>query len=119
NLKLSSVSGRSSFQLENGLSSFRPRRRFAAAARLTVMFTRGVCRAIRGFFAIALAEVTTPLAMRPGPPSFSLAKTKIVSPLPLRFPPYIAFCASNANVAAHALLTLALIANVINLYLQI
>jgi len=45
-----------------------------------VMLTRGVCRAIPRFFAIALAEVTTPLAMRPGPPSFSLAKMKIVSP---------------------------------------
>jgi hypothetical protein len=27
-------------------------------------------------------------------------------------PPYVVFCASNANVAAHGLLTLALIANV-------
>jgi hypothetical protein len=43
------------------------------------------------FFAIALAEVTTPLAMRPGPPSFSLAKTKIISPLAMCFPPYIVF----------------------------
>jgi hypothetical protein len=38
-----------------------------------VMLTRGVCRAIPGSFKIALAEVTTPLAMRPDPPSFSLA----------------------------------------------
>src|SRR5438552_125173 len=30
-----------------------------------VMLTRGVCRAIPRFFAIALAEVTTPLAMNP------------------------------------------------------
>jgi hypothetical protein len=46
-----------------------------------VMLTRGVCRAIPRFFAIALAEVTPPLARRPRPPWFSLAKTKIVSPL--------------------------------------
>ncbi len=36
---------------------------------------------------IALAEVTMPLAMRPGPPSFSLEKTKIVSPLAICLPP--------------------------------
>ena len=62
------------------------------------MLTRGVCRAIPRFFAIALAEVTTPLATRPGPPSFSLAKTKIASPLAICLPPYIVFCALNANV---------------------
>ena len=39
-----------------------------------------------------MAEVTTPLAMRPGPPSISLAKTKIVSPLAMCLPPYIVFC---------------------------
>ncbi len=37
-----------------------------------VMLTRGVCRAMPRFFAMALAEVTTPLAMRPGP--FVLAR---------------------------------------------
>jgi len=51
--------------------------------------TRGVCRAILRFFVITLAEVMTPLAMRPGPPPFSLAKTKIRSPLAMRLPPYI------------------------------
>ena len=55
----------------------------------------------------------TPLAMRPGPPSFSLAKTKIVSPLAMCLPPYIVFCAVNANVSAHRSLTSALIANII------
>jgi len=38
-----------------------------------VMLTRGVCGRSRVFFAIALAEVTTPLAMRPGP-AFVLAR---------------------------------------------
>src|SRR5438445_13164143 len=78
-----------------------------------VTLTRGVCRAIPRFFAIALAEVTTPLAMRPGPPSFSFAKTKIVSPLAMCLPPYIVFCALNANLSAHGSLTSALIANII------
>jgi hypothetical protein len=79
-----------------------------------VTLTRGVCRAIPRFFAIALAEVTTPLAMRPGPPSFSLAKTKIVSPLAICLPPYIVFCVLNANVFAPGSLTSALIANIIS-----
>ena len=48
------------------LSWVRPMRRFASAVRVMVMLTRGVCRAIPRFFAIALAEVMTPLAMRPG-----------------------------------------------------
>jgi hypothetical protein len=68
--------------------------------------------AIPGFFAIAFAEVTTPLAMRPGPPSFSLAKTKIVSPLAMCLPPYIVFCALNVNVSADGSLTSALIAKI-------
>jgi hypothetical protein len=51
--------------------------------------------------------------MRPGPPSFSLAKTKIMSPLATCFPPYIVFCAVNVNVRARGSLTAALIANVI------
>jgi hypothetical protein len=59
--------------------------------RLILMLTRGVCRATPRFFAIALAEVTTPLAMRPDPPSFSLAKTKITWPVAMYFPPYIVF----------------------------
>jgi len=80
--------------------------------RLIVMLTRGVCLAIPRFFAIALAEVTTPLAIRPGLLSFSLAKTKIVSPLATCLPPYIVFCALKANVSAHGLLTSALIANI-------
>ena len=92
------------------LSPLRPSRRFARAVSLTVMLTRGVCRAIPRFCEIALAEVTTPLAMRPGPPSFSLAKTKIVSPLAMCLPPYMVFCARNAKVFAHGSLTSALIA---------
>src|SRR5439155_13692182 len=51
--------------------------------------------------------------MRPGPLSFSLAKTKIVSPLAMCLPLYIVFCALNANVSAHGSLTSALIANII------
>src|SRR3954447_7214829 len=62
-----------------------------------MMLTRGVCRVIPRFLAIASAEVTTPLAIRPGPPSFSLAKTKIVSPRAICLPPYIVFCAMNAK----------------------
>jgi hypothetical protein len=56
------------------------------------MIIRRVCRAISRFFAIALAEVTMLLAMRPRPPSFSLANMKIVWPLAMRFPPYVVFC---------------------------
>src|SRR6266513_2481816 len=102
----------SSLQSQKRFSSLRPRRRLASAVRLIVMLTRGVCRATPRFFAIALAEVTTPLAMRPGPPSFSLAKRKIVSPLAMCLPPYIVFCALNANVLAHGSLISALIANI-------
>src|SRR5438876_153104 len=51
--------------------------------------------------------------MRLGPPSFSFAKTKIVSPLAMCLPAYIVFCALNANVSAHESLTSALIANII------
>ena len=54
-----------------------------------------------------------PLAMRPGPPSFSLAKTKIRSPLAMRLPPYIVFCSLNANAFAFGSLTSALIANIL------
>ena len=41
-----------------------------------------------------------PLAIRPGPPSFSLAKTKIRSPFAMCLPPYMVFCALNAKVSA-------------------
>src|SRR5205807_4153145 len=78
-----------------------------------LMLTRGVCLAIPRFFAIAFAEVTTPLAMRPGPPSFSLAKTKIISPLAMSLPAYIVFCALNTNVSTQGSLISALIANII------
>ena len=80
-----------------------------------VMLMRGVCRAIPDLFAIALVEVTTPLAMRPAPPSFSLAKMKIVSPWAICLPPYIVFCARNKNVYAEASLTSTLIANIMHL----
>jgi hypothetical protein len=110
--EVGSVSGRPSFQSEKRLSSLRPKRRLATAVRLTVMLTRGFCRATQAFFAFGLAEVTTPLAMRPGPVSFSLANTKIVSPLAMRLPPYIVFCALKPNVFADGSLTSALIANV-------
>jgi hypothetical protein len=53
------------------------------------------------FFAIVSAEVTTPLAMRPDPPSFSLAKRKMVSPLAMCLPPYIVFCALIIAAGAH------------------
>src|SRR5215475_2426854 len=79
------------------------------------MLTRGVCRAIPNFLAIALAEVTTPLATRPGPPSFSLAKMKIVSPLAMCLPPYIVFCSLNTNVSDLGSRTSALIANIMPL----
>ena len=61
----------------------------------------------------ASAEVTMPLATRPGPPSFSLAKTKIMSPLAMCLPPYIVFCSLNANAFALGSLTSALIANIL------
>lgn len=53
-----------------------------------------------------------PRAMRPCPPSFSLANTKIVSPSAMCLPPYIVFCAMNASVFARGSRTSALIANV-------
>src|SRR5262249_12915463 len=59
-----------------------------------------------------------PLAIRPEPPSFSLAKTKILSPFAMYLPPYIVFCSLNANVSACGLLTSALIANVCFLSLK-
>jgi hypothetical protein len=62
------------------------------------------------FFAIASAEVTTPRAMRPCPPSFSLANTKTVSPSAICLPPYIVFYAVNANVFARGSQTSAFIA---------
>src|SRR5262247_89001 len=79
------------------------------------MLTRGVCRAIPLFLGMAVAEVTTPLAMRPGPPSFSLAKTKIVSPVAIRLPPYMVFCALNVNDVARGSRTAALIAKLMRL----
>jgi len=77
-----------------------PGRRFAAPVRLMVMLTRGVCRAIPLFFAIALAEVVTPLAMRPGPPSFSLAKMKLGIAYGDVLASIHCLCALNANVSA-------------------
>src|SRR5262245_42911192 len=76
------------------------------------MLTRGVCRAIPRFFGVGLAEVTTPRAMRPRPPSFSLAKRKTVSPFATRLPPYIVFCALKVNRSARGLRTSALTAKV-------
>src|SRR5215510_2621949 len=76
-----------------------------------VTLTRGVCRAMPRFFAIAWADVITPRAMRPCPPSFPLANTKTVSPSAICLPPYIVFCAVNANVFARESQTSALIAN--------
>ena len=90
--------------------------RFASAVRLTERLTRGVCRAIPRFLAIASAEATTPRAMRPRPPSFSLANTKTVSPAAICLPPYIVFCAVNANVFARGSQTPALIANAMLLH---
>jgi hypothetical protein len=75
------------------------------------MLTRGVCRAMPDFLAMASAAVTTPRAMRPWPPSFSLANTKTVSPVAICLPPYIVFCAVNANSVASGSETFALTAN--------
>src|SRR5882724_662301 len=77
-----------------------------------VRLTRGVCRATPRLFAIASAAVTTPRAIRPCPPSFSLANTKTVSPSAICLPPYIVFCAVNVSVFARGSQTSALIANV-------
>src|SRR4029079_18171692 len=109
----SSVSGRPSFQFEKGLSSFLPRRLLTRAVRLMTMLTRGVCRTIPGFLGTALAEVTIPQATRPDPPSFSLAKMNIESPLAMCLPPYIVFCAGKADRVGRALLTSALIMKII------
>jgi hypothetical protein len=92
-----------------------PQRPLRERGGLMVRLTRGVCRAIPRFFAIALAEVTTPRAMRPCPPSFSLANTKTVSPSAICLPPNIVFCAVNANVFARGSQTSALIANAMHL----
>src|SRR6267143_1974497 len=83
------------------------RRRFIRDAGDLVL-----CRAMPRFFAIASAAATTPRAIRPWPPSFSLANTKTVSPSAICLPPYIVFCAVNANVFARGSQTSALIANV-------
>src|ERR1700722_1184549 len=53
-----------------------------------------------------------PRAMRPWPPSFSLANTKTVSPSVISLPPYIVLCAVNANVRARGSITSALTANI-------
>ena len=58
------------------LSSLLPKRCLASAIRLMVTLTRCVCRAIPRFFAITLAEVMTPLAMRPGPPPSRLQRQR-------------------------------------------
>src|ERR1700691_5801020 len=65
------------------------------------------------FLAIASADVTTPRAMRPWPPSFSLANTNTVSPSAISLPPYMVFCALNANDFARGSPIAALIANAI------
>jgi hypothetical protein len=75
------------------------------------MLTRGVCRAMPGFLGIALADVTTPRAIRPCPPSFSLANTKIVSPRAIRLPPYIVFWARSSKLVADGSPISALTAN--------
>ena len=59
-----------------------------------------------------------PLATRPAPPSFSLAKTKITSPLAICLPPYIVFWFPNANTSACGSMTSVLIANIVFLSLQ-
>jgi hypothetical protein len=63
------------------------------------------------FFAMASADVTTARAMRPCPPSFSLANTNSVSPSAMYLPPYIVFCAANVNVFALGSPIAALMAN--------
>jgi hypothetical protein len=63
------------------------------------------------FYSIVSTEVTTPRAMSPYPPSFSLANTKTASPSAICLPPYIVFCAVKANIFAFGSQTSALIAN--------
>ena len=58
-----------------------------------------------------VAEVTTPAAISPDPPSFSLAKMKMVSPTAICLPPYIVFCAGKLNVIDRGFVTAALMAN--------
>jgi len=110
-LKFSSVCGWPSCQSVKPLSSARPSGRFASAVRRTVTLTRGVWRSGPGARASASAAVTTPLATSPGPPSFSLAKTKRVSPSTMRLPPYIVFWAPKVNDVACGSSTPTLMAN--------
>ena len=84
----------------------------ADQVRRMVTLTRGVCRGRPGFFATGEADVTTPLAIKPEPPSFSLAKTKTVSPSAICLPPYIVFCARKTNVSDPGSFTSALIAKI-------
>jgi hypothetical protein len=53
-----------------------------------------------GLFGTAATDVTTPRAISPCPPSFSLANRKIVSPSAICLPPYIVFCLTNTNAFA-------------------
>ena len=78
---------------------------------MMLTLTRGVRRATPGFLATALADVTTPRAIRPCPPSFSLANRKMVSPAAMCLPPYMVFCAVNVKLAARGSSISALIAN--------
>jgi hypothetical protein len=66
--------GATVFPFGEGFELAPPRFCCASAVRRTLMLTRGVWRSTPATRRTASAEVTTPLAIRPGPPSFSLAK---------------------------------------------
>src|SRR4051812_25051023 len=76
------------------------------------MLTRGVCRSMPGFLGVAFALVTAPHATSPAPPSFSLAKMKMTSPLAMCFPPYIVFASLNVKAVACGSAISVLIANI-------
>ena len=63
------------------------------------------------FPGIGVTDVTTPCAINPCPPSFSLANRKIMSPSAMRLPPYIVFWPSNAKLVARGIRISALMAN--------
>jgi hypothetical protein len=78
---------------------------------MTAMVTRGVCRATPAFLATTSEAVTIPRAIKPRPPSFSLANRKMMSPAAMRLPPYMVFSAMNTNVSARVSGAAALMAN--------
>ncbi|MGL3209222.1 hypothetical protein [Bradyrhizobium sp. BR 1433] len=62
---------------------------------------------------VASADATIARAIRPLPPSFSLANTNTTSSAAMCFPPYMVFCAVKVNTFARGFRISVLIANAI------